>query len=1157
MSLFIAVCANAVDWRPQLYLDGGRPHAKRVEIVIENPQKVDSDGDLLFISAKELGLVGRPAKELRIVAENGRELMYAVSPETDTIAQDTSIGIPVRCQAGKKTSVWLYFENPSAWELPSNLKGNMGNEKLDFENISKLPVKGWSDNSKSNYFNKLEIDGGHSGKQCISTTALAGSKPDWICVSKSFPVTAGCTYKISAWVKGENVKGAAGFYMHIGGVNRSIHKDKFNGTFDWQKVEFEGVVPEGVKHISFGTVLYAKEGKAWFDDFDVKIDYAKSSFKYKIKPVESLEFRKIGESSAWEMPKSKYPSRIVLSSFNFSKEPAKDSLCMVPINRITNANYTSDAFAVVLDGKQVPFFLASGNIIFQIGNIPAKTEKVFYVYINKDRKNQTPKAKAKQMSGILSDYEADVAVSADAKSFETLMNSPANLFKNSSFEDDSSWSIDKNKDAQVEFVDGGLFGKRAAKLKIGKNNAAWVGLRQFAKSKSDANYMILGWARCPDGKAGAVNAHSTVKGVEGFSAYSTPVTGDQWQLFSMFIASRGEGSIQAHLTATSGDYLYDGIIAAQCLNANLVEIQSAMDKEANGLAVWQVDNLVKIFAGDAPMSTSQATLALAKNEDEGMQLGIRNASAVKNLEVSASAPVFTGDLPLLERVKIFFGKAQKPTLPVPEIGNVGNVVIDTKSNYFHFTDLKSYERFVPPTQFGVLYPDPILPFAKFDLDAKSTKCVYLIFSAPKDAKAGVYEGSVEFKADGKVIKTMPYKIRIYDFALSDDPQCYAIFDVRLGAGREFKNYTMHEAAKFMRSKKLSVDSVPANIGFKLVDGKPVPDFEAFDKECEFYLNELRLPYLYLPFRAGSFGWANPPAPYLGENPYPGKWPYDESDHSKLNPKYRQLIVDSLKMISQHLEQKGWLDRFMFYISDEPFAKRQDIEKQMIALCDMIHEGAPKIKIYCSTWYYVPQWDGKLDIWGIGAQGQTSEDDIQTIHKLGADIITTTDGQFVLDNPYNALERLLPLYCYKYGFRGYEFWGADWYTLNPLKWGIHRDIPQSDTPGKHYRVRYPNGDGYIFYPGQLVGVDKPFSSLRMESHRDGVEDFEYYKILDKLAKKYNDKPALETLERLKSFAFIPNAGGRNAVMLLPDPIAYSRIRNEIAMHIERLNSLDLK
>ena len=203
-----------------------------------------------------------------------------------------------------------------------------------------------------------------------------------------------------------------------------------------------------------------------------------------------------------------------------------------------------------------------------------------------------------------------------------------------------------------------------------------------------------------------------------------------------------------------------------------------------------------------------------------------------------------------------------------------------------------------------MYPDPIIPSAKFDLPAKQTKGVYLTFYTPKDTKPGIYEGKIELKSEGKILKTLPYKIKVYDFSLSDEPLVYAIFDIRLSSGAQYKNYTHREAAKFMKSKKLSVDTLPARITFKLENGKPVADFSKFDKEAEYYLNELKLPYLYLPFSAGTFGWGNPPSPYLGENPYPGEWPYENADHTRLNPKYREYIVESLKQISKHLEEKA-------------------------------------------------------------------------------------------------------------------------------------------------------------------------------------------------------------------------------------------------------------
>lgn len=74
---------------------------------------------------------------------------------------------------------------------------------------------------------------------------------------------------------------------------------------------------------------------------------------------------------------------------------------------------------------------------------------------------------------------------------------------------------------------------------------------------------------------------------------------------------------------------------------------------------------------------------------------------------------------------------------------------------------------------------------------------------------------------------------------------------------------------------------------------------------------------------------------------------------------------------------------------------------MSALCDMFHEAWPGVRIYSSTWEYVPEWHGKLDVWGIGTQGQISVADMEMLRKSGARLLITTDGQMCLDTPYNG------------------------------------------------------------------------------------------------------------------------------------------------------------
>lgn len=62
-------------WHFPLYLDGGNPCSKRVELKIENTNDYDVDGGQIKIGADVLGIAGTEAKSLRIVDKNGRELL--------------------------------------------------------------------------------------------------------------------------------------------------------------------------------------------------------------------------------------------------------------------------------------------------------------------------------------------------------------------------------------------------------------------------------------------------------------------------------------------------------------------------------------------------------------------------------------------------------------------------------------------------------------------------------------------------------------------------------------------------------------------------------------------------------------------------------------------------------------------------------------------------------------------------------------------------------------------------------------------------------------------------------------------------------------------------------------------------------------------------
>jgi hypothetical protein len=202
---------------------------------------------------------------------------------------------------------------------------------------------------------------------------------------------------------------------------------------------------------------------------------------------------------------------------------------------------------------------------------------------------------------------------------------------------------------------------------------------------------------------------------------------------------------------------------------------------------------------------------------------------------------------------------------------------------------------------------------------------------------------------------------------------------------------------------------------------------------------------------------------------------------------------------------------------------------------------------------VPEWDEYLDIWGVGQYGCFPVEEMAARIKAGKKLWFTTDGQMATDTPYCGTERLLPYYCLKYGAEGYEFWGVSWWTYDPWKYGWHWFIRQSPDGEDHYYVRYPNGDGYLAYPGKAAGQDEPVSTVRLAQAREGVEDYEYFVILqDRIAKakqrNIDTSEAEAALDAVRALVAIPNAGGYRSTDIMPDPDAVPRVRRQVAEQI---------
>ena len=70
-----------------------------------------------------------------------------------------------------------------------------------------------------------------------------------------------------------------------------------------------------------------------------------------------------------------------------------------------------------------------------------------------------------------------------------------------------------------------------------------------------------------------------------------------------------------------------------------------------------------------------------------------------------------------------------------------------------------------------------------------------------------------------------------------------------------------------------------------------------------------------------------------------------------------------------------------------------------------------------------------------------------------------------------------------------------------------------------------------------------STIRLEAARDGVEDYNYLVLLERLAAEKGPRAAeaARLVDELRALVAIPNAGGRYSTRILPEPEKLASLR----------------
>jgi hypothetical protein len=203
-----------------------------------------------------------------------------------------------------------------------------------------------------------------------------------------------------------------------------------------------------------------------------------------------------------------------------------------------------------------------------------------------------------------------------------------------------------------------------------------------------------------------------------------------------------------------------------------------------------------------------------------------------------------------------------------------------------------------------------------------------------------------------------------------------------------------------------------------------------------------------------------------------------------SPKAQQEIRDVVTLIRDFNYKHQLTNSWMQHISDEPTAAQSQCYKDVVKLVKSVY---PEIRIMEAT-NDRDSLIGGVDVWcPLINDFQENESFFREREKNKEQVLVYTclipGGKWL--NRLLDQEKLRMVYfgwgAYRYKTSGFLHWALNQYHGDPYTYSVLRHTSPAAGPENFL----PAGDTHIVYPG----ADGPLSSIRFESHRIGVEDFE--------------------------------------------------------------------
>ena len=388
------------------------------------------------------------------------------------------------------------------------------------------------------------------------------------------------------------------------------------------------------------------------------------------------------------------------------------------------------------------------------------------------------------------------------------------------------------------------------------------------------------------------------------------------------------------------------------------------------------------------------------------------------------------------------------------------------------------------------FPDYLADDEEIALEKGTHRGIFLTIHIPREAEEGNYQGTVMIKTEcGDT--SIPIHLTVYPLTLPGERHLMVTEWYTTSQFKKFHDIDPSDSERFYEMLSLYAENMAEHrqnvfrVSLDLIastradQGKLQFDFSRFDKWATTFWNTGRMNLLETGFvaRFGEGGWSSKEVVLRDFRVR------EQSTNRNIKIPGREFLPQFLPALENHLREKGWLEKTVFHIADEPSNHNAMSWREA---SEYVYRYAPALKridaietTHCFDRLEI--WVPKLD------HLATWYDTYRRAQSQGNELWFYTVGIFQKGSYPNKTvdvalieSRILHWLNYRFGLKGYLHWGLNHWTDDPFT-----------APGQH------RGDGWHVYPKK----DGLLCSLRWEQMRNGIQDYEYFWMLENKIRKH--------------------------------------------------------